>query len=184
MRSKSLFVIAVSVLVSISGLQAQKYFTKQGRVKFFSETPIESIEAKSNTASSVIDIASGKLQFAVLIKSFQFEKALMQEHFNENYMESKKFPKAIFKGKILDKEALNFEEDGVYSTNVEGMLTVHGVVQEVKLPAVFTVNRGSISAKSVFPVTPQQFEIEIPNVVKDKIAKSIDVTVEADYKPL
>ncbi|RYZ52205.1 MAG: YceI family protein, partial [Sphingobacteriales bacterium] len=93
---------------------AQKYITRTGKVTFYSTTPVENIEAFNNDVSSVVDARTGDILFIVPIKSFKFEKALMQEHFNENYMESDKFPKADFKGRIMNLKDVNFTKDGVY----------------------------------------------------------------------
>ena len=92
---KNLFFLLLATLFCLN-LSAQKFFTREGKISFYSDAPMEKIEAHNQQATSVIDIESGRMEFAVLIKAFQFEKALMQEHFNENYMESSKYPKATF----------------------------------------------------------------------------------------
>jgi len=91
-------VLVSALLMLVSGLHAQKYFTRSGQISFFSSTSMEDIEAHNKTVTAIFDSQSGAIQFSVTMKSFQFEKALMQEHFNENYVESGKFPKATFKG--------------------------------------------------------------------------------------
>jgi hypothetical protein len=97
---KNVITALLMVMILTNIANGQKYFTKTGTISFFSETPMEKIEAQTKSANCVLDASTGKLEFAVLIKSFQFEKALMQEHFNENYMESTKFPKSTFKGQL------------------------------------------------------------------------------------
>src|SRR5881409_2466003 len=99
---------------------AQTYFTRNGRVTFFSKAPIENIEATNNEASSILDTQKEEVVFIVLIKSFKFKKALMEEHFNENYLESNTFPKANFKGTITNPGAVNFSKDGTYTVTVKG----------------------------------------------------------------
>src|SRR5690606_25721096 len=115
---KITFTIAIILLANM--VFAQKYFTKTGNVSFFSETPMENIEAYNRSASVVVDGASGAVQVAVLIKGFLFEKALMQEHFNENYLESGKYPKAVFKGKLENFSAEKLKNDGTYNFPLNG----------------------------------------------------------------
>lgn len=167
-----------------TALQAQKYFTRDGKVAFFSSTPIENIEAHNSKATSVLDAESGRMEFAILIKAFQFEKALMQEHFNENYMESSTYPKATFKGAIEDWSKVNLSKNGEYPVTVSGDMTIHGVTQRVEATGVVTVKGDDISASSEFPVTVADYDIEIPAVVRDNIAKEVKVSVAVDYEPL
>lgn len=172
-------------LLALSGAFAQdKYFTKSGHIHFFSSTPIEDIEANNNSATSVIDAGTGKMEFAVLIKAFKFKKALMEEHFNENYMESGKFPKAIFAGTIINPAAVDFKRDGTYKVNVKGNLTIHGVTKEVEMPATIVIANGLVKANSTFNVAPEDYKIEVPKLVREKIAKQIKVTVNMDYQAL
>lgn len=175
------FIVALGMLVN---LQAQKYFTKTGEISFYSSTPIEDISAVSNSASTVFDLNSGKIQWAVLIKSFEFEKALMQEHFNENYMESSKFPKGSFKGSIKDYADLDLSKDGSYEAKVLGSLTIHGKTQEITTSAIFNVDNGQITATSKFNISVADYDIEVPSVVKDNIAKEIEVNINANYEIL
>jgi len=169
------------VLIGVANSNAQKYFTKTGEISFYSHTPIEDIQAESKTATSVYDANSGKLQWAVLIKSFEFEKALMQEHFNENYMESSKFPKATFKGQLADTASLDLSKDGVYPVSVEGDLTIHGVSKPIATSAVFEVKKGVITANAALKVMVADYGIEIPSVVKDNIAKELEININANY---
>ena len=115
-QSKSLPFLFIG-LISTFSLQAQKYMTKNGNIKFYSETPMETIEATNNQVNAALDTQTGDLVFKVLIKSFQFEKALMQEHFNENYMESDKMPNSTFKGKVTNLSAIDFTKEGTYEAS-------------------------------------------------------------------
>lgn len=163
---------------------ADKYFTKEGHISFHSETPIETIEADNHKATSVLDVNSGKMEFALLIKAFEFEKALMQEHFNENYMESDDYPKATFKGSIANMDEVNFSEAGTYTTRVAGDLTIHGVTQSVETEGTIKVGEdGNITAMSTFPVSPKDYDIKIPDVVVDNIAEEMEIKVNIDYMP-
>ena len=128
---KFTFVLFLGIFCFTNGLLSQKYFTRDGKITFLSEAPIETIEATNSKATSVIDISSGKIEFAVLIKAFHFEKALMQQHFNENYMESSKFPKATFKGKIDSVGQVDFGKDGTYEIMVSGDMTIHGICKPI-----------------------------------------------------
>ncbi len=159
------------------------YMTRSGQVSFFSKTPMENIEAVNNEVTSMLNPASGEVVFAVLIKSFRFEKALMEEHFNENYMESDKLPKSTFQGKITNLEAINFSKDGTYAATIEGDLTIHGVKQHVVSTGTLVVSKDKITATSVFPVKPSDYKISIPSLVSEKIASSIEVKINCQYAP-
>lgn len=180
---KTIIVFLLS-LSFFSGTFAQKYFSKTGKISFYSSTPIENIEAESNSAATVFDVPSGKIQWSVLIKSFEFEKALMQEHFNENYMESSKFPKAKFDGEIVNMDAVALDKEGSYETMVKGTLEIHGVSNEIETPVTFKVDRNGVNGQTVFKVLVADYGIEIPAVVRENIAKEIEITVNADYELL
>jgi len=161
--------------------KAQVFFTKNGMISFYSAAPIENIKADNNQVISIINTTTGELQFSLLINAFHFKKSLMEEHFNENYMESKKYPKASFKGKITDLSKVNFKVDGTYPVTVSGDLTIHGVTNKVTSTGTIAVKGGVISASSKFPVKLSDYKIEIPKIVKDNIAKVVDVTVSCLY---
>lgn len=165
-------------------LNAQKYFTKQGDISFYSDAPTEKIEAFNHKATCVIDLETGNMQWAVLIKAFEFKKALMQEHFNENYMESSKFPKANFKGSIKGFEDKDWSSNGTFELPFEGELTVHGVDKQVDGIASFTIADGMIKATSKLIVKCSDFDISIPKVVEENIAKQIELTISANLKKL
>jgi polyisoprenoid-binding protein YceI len=169
-------------LASLTTLaSAQKYATRTGFVRFFSKTPMENIEATTHQASCIADIATGEVVAKILISSFQFEKALMQEHFNENYMESTKFPKSTFKGKITNLDKIDFKKDGTYSAEVTGDLTMHGVTKNISTSGTIEVAKGVITAKAKFKVVPKDYGIQIPQLVENKIAKEMEITVEIPY---
>ncbi len=163
---------------------SQKYMTKNGYIGFHSNTPVEDIKADNNQVAGVIDTSTGEMVFQVLIKSFHFDRALMEEHFNENYLESDKFPKATFTGKILKTADVNFSKPGTYDVQVEGDLTIHGIMNKVNAKGTIEVTTGGINATSKFNLIPEDYKINIPGVVKDKIAKTLEVTVNMKYTPL
>lgn len=174
-------ILALTMLALFQVAQAQKLITKTGHVWFYSKTPLEEVEAHNRQAVSTLDPSTGEMAFMLLIKSFEFKRALMQEHFNENYMESEKYPKASFKGKITNLDKIDFKKDGVYNTEVSGDMTIHNVTKALSAKGTLEVKGGTVVASSKFFTTPHEWDIEIPSVVEDKIAKQIEVTVEATY---
>ena len=180
MKNLILIVLLLSAQLAIG----QKYFSKTGKISFHSDAPMEKIEAHNSTASTVLDAATGNVEWAVLIQGFKFEKALMQEHFNENYMESATYPKAKFKGKIDNLSSVNFKKDGDYNVNVSGQMEIHGVTKPVSATGVISVKGGTVSAKSKFSVAVADYGIVIPKLVADNIAKTVDINVQADYQAM
>jgi polyisoprenoid-binding protein YceI len=178
---KSIMMMTTALLLC-NAVFAQKYMTRTGKVSFFSGTPIENIEAFNNETASVLDTKSGDVVFQVPIKSFKFENGKMQEHFNENYMESDKFPKAEYKGKVADISKVNFGKDGAYNVNTSGKLTIHGVTKDVSIPGTITVKGSEATLNSKFKVKTADYGIKIPSVVVGKIAKEIEVTVNSVLK--
>jgi polyisoprenoid-binding protein YceI len=163
---------------------SQKFITKNGHIKLYSETPAETIEAHNRQVNSALDVATGDFVLKVLIKSFEFEKALMQEHFNENYMESDKFPDATFTGKITNLSSIDFAKNGKYEAEVVGDLKIHGETKSVKEKGTFEVAGGKISGKSVFMVHLADYKIKIPNTVVNNIKEDIEITVEVNLEQL
>jgi hypothetical protein len=179
------FFILTSLLLFTTIAQAQdKYFTKNARIDFFSVAPLEDIEGKNKTASAVLDTKTGSLQFSVLMQGFEFDKALMQEHFNENYVESDKFPKAEFKGSIVNNAEINYGKPGTYNAKVKGTMTLHGVTKDIETTATIKVNDDNLKAESIFNLLLSDYNIKRPAVVKDKISNTIKVTVDAKLDPV
>ncbi|TFH39294.1 MAG: YceI family protein [Bacteroidia bacterium] len=177
---KKLAIILVTFL-SFYNLSAQKYMTRNGYIGFFSHTPMEDIKADNNQVASVLDTGTGEIVFQVLMKSFKFEKSLMEEHFNENYVESEKFPKSTFSGEIGEPSSLDLTVNGKYEVVVEGDLTIHGITKKVSAPGIIEVKNESIVATAKFVIVPEDYGIEIPGVVREKIAKELEVSVEMKY---
>lgn len=174
-KTISVMIIALMVTAAAFG---QNYVTKTGHIKFYSETSIETIKAHNKTVNSAFNPKIGDFVFKVLIKSFEFEKALMQEHFNENYMESDKFPNAVFKGKVENLSNIHFGNDGVYDAVVKGNLTIHGVTKAVEEKGTFSIKNGKIQGTCVFKVLLEDYKIKVPGAVKKQISESIEVTVD------
>ena len=160
-----------------------KYISKSGHIWFYSKTALEVIEAHNNQVATVIDIKKGEIAFNLLMKSFKFERALMEEHFNENYMESSKYPKCTFSGKFIGFDDDNFKKSGTYNTTVEGDMTMHGVTKHIKQTGTVEVKDGVLKIKSKFNIKPEDFNIQIPGIVRDKIASSMQVTVDCILIP-
>jgi polyisoprenoid-binding protein YceI len=145
-------IVLTFVLNILLAVNAQKFMTKNGYIGFYSHTPMEDIKADNNQVVGALDITSGEIVFQALIKSFHFDRALMEEHFNENYMESDKFPKSVFKGKIANFSAVDFSKNGTYDVTVEGDLTIHDVTNKISTKGTIEVVSGGINASSKFNI--------------------------------
>lgn len=156
---------------------AQKMMTRAGEIKFEASMPaFEEIAATNNTVSCILDEATGDFVALALVKAFKFKAPLMEEHFNENYMESSKFPKATFKGKIANFDANKLSSKKT-EFELEGDLTIHGVTKKIKTKLALVLNAGKITATSLILVKPQDYNIEIPSLVKDKIAENVKISI-------
>ena len=165
---KKYLILSSLTVLFFSSVSAQKYITKNGHIKFHSETPMETIEAHNRQVNSALDIATGDFVFKVLMKSFEFEKALMQEHFNENYVESDKYPNASFKGKVANISDIDFSQQGKYDVIVEGFLTIHGVSKPINQAGTFKVGDENINGLATFIVKPEDYKIKIPKKGQNK----------------
>ena len=182
MNTKILFALVLCLCAQVA--IGQKYFSKSGKISFFSDTDMEKIEAENTSASTVIDFSTGAIEWAVLIQGFQFEKALMQEHFNENYMESSKYPKAKFKGVIEDHAKVDLAKDGTYEVTVNGELEIRGIKKPVSTKATIEVANKMFTGTCSFSVLIADYGIKVPKVVENNIADAVDIDIMAEYKPL
>ena len=157
---------------------SQLYSTRAGFVGFYSKTALEDIKAENNQVYAIIDAGKQNLAFQLLLKGFVFTKELMQEHFNENYVESDKYPKATFSGTYSSGVQLN--KDGVYQVTIKGNLSLHNATKAIEVPATIEVKNGHLLGKAEFKVKPEDFNISIPSVVRDKIDKEMTVKVDID----
>jgi hypothetical protein len=165
-----------------SSIRAQVYYTKNGKISFFSKAPLENISADNNQVLSVLNISTGALQFSLLNNAFHFPKAKMEDDFNENYIESDKYPKSTFKGTITDVSSFSSLKDGSYPVNVKGDLMIHGISKNITAPGTVTIKDGKISATSTFKVLLKDYKIGIPTIVTNKISESIEITVNCNYE--
>lgn len=180
-------ILLVLVIVSAKTIQAQdKQFTKTGKINFDATVPKspENIDGINKTVVCVLDTKSGVMQLVVMMKAFEFDRALMQEHFNENYVESDKFPKAEFKGTIANNATVSYTKDGVYPVKVKGKLTMHGETKDVEADGKITVKGGKISAAADFSVVLKDYKIEVPELVADKVARIAQIKVDCSLEPL
>jgi len=180
---KKLIVLIALSLASVAVLP-QKYMTKNGYIGFYGHTPVEDIKADNNQVSGIIDVATNQIVFQVLMKSFRFDRSLMEEHFNENYVESDKFPKASFKGTVTEPAGVDLNKTGAYEVTVSGDMTIHGVTKPVTVKGTIEVLADAIKAISKFNILPEDYDISIPSVVREKIAKEMEVTVNMNYAPM
>ena len=181
---KNFLFAAGLIALSLSSQAQDKYFTKTGKIEFSSKASMEDIEAKNKTVAAILDTKTGAMQFSVLMKGFEFPKALMQEHFNENYIESDKYPRAEFKGTVTNNANIDYTKDGTYTAQVSGQLTIHGVTKNINTTGSFKVDGGKIDASAVFNVLVADYKIKIPSIVKDKVSNTIKVTVDCRLEPL
>lgn len=176
--SKLLLVLVVGLQVSAYG---QNLTSKNAKVRFFSSTPIEDIKAASDNGIVVLITQTGAIAFQIPIKSFEFSKGLMREHFNENYMESDKYPYAKFNGKLNEK--IDFTKDAEYNVSVTGTLLIHGVSKQRTIPGKIKVKNGNAQIITAFDVACVDHNIKIPRLVMTKIAEIIKVSVDATLNP-
>jgi polyisoprenoid-binding protein YceI len=172
-----LFLMAMTITAVGYG---QKYISEKTFVSFYSHAAIEDIKADNAKASSVFDTATGDIAFSVPIKDFVFAKTLMQEHFNEKYMETEKFPKSTFQGKLLGFDAA---KKGPQQVKAQGKLTLHGVARTIDVPGTVEVQGNRIQMKSVFVARLDDYKITRPELMFQKIAEQVDVTIDFTFKP-
>ena len=157
---------------------AQTYVTRNGNIGFYSKTPLEDIKAENKQVYAVIDVTNKKMAFTLLMKGFTFRKQLMQTHFNENYIESDVYPKASFSGVYTGN--IDAHKNGTYQIIVNGLMSLHGVTKNIEVPATIVITGDKLSGNAEFEMLPQDYNIKIPALVKEKIAKSILVKVSVD----
>jgi len=171
------YILSLTLLFFIHyGFSQGTLITKNSSTSFYSHAPLEDIEAINKQTTAALNLDKKEIVVKMLIKHFTFENALMQEHFNENYMESEKFPSSVFKGSFTSDAEINLNVDGKYDVEVSGVITIRGIEKEVKCPAVMMVENRSLTATTQFKLKPKDFDIEIPSVVVKNIAEEIEIT--------
>lgn len=174
--------LLAAILLSAVSTQAQKvYATKTGQTAFNASSPIEKIAAVNNQTDSKFVADNGQVVFAVLVKGFKFENQLMEDHFNENYMESTKLPKADFKGYITNVKEVNFAKDGTYPVKLEGNLTVHGVTNKVSTAGTMKIAGGVPEMEGSFKIKLKDYNVT-GLYIGEKIAPEVTITVKCKYQ--
>ena len=179
---KAYSIILMTVLMSHLATAQNVLMDKKAVAHFYSDAPIEDIEATNEEAIGAIDLTKGTVAVSMLIRNFHFDKSLMEEHFNENYLESEKYPKALFKGKIQDFESLDFTQTGTFTAMAIGELEIHGVTRPIKSDVNFEITDNSIQAKTLFKVALEDHDIKIPKLVIKNIAEVVDVDVTFNFE--
>lgn len=177
---KMKYFISFLLLLCVTVSQAQKWKSNKSHIKFFSDAVLEDIEAINEKGTSIVDLESGDIVFSIPIKQFQFDKSLMQEHFNENYLESDKYPKCTFSGKISSTQY----EEGENKVTVSGTMNLHGVKQEMTVEGTMYKKGNWIKGRSKFMIKLEDYKIKIPRAVFQNIAEEIEVTVMFEYVPI
>lgn len=162
---------------------SQVHLTRNGTIRFFSETPLENIEAVNRQVMSALNTETGEFVFRLPMRSFAFDKALMQEHFNDNFVESHTYPNAMFQGQILDIESIDFSSTGEVNVVVQGELTIKDVTKTIRETGVLNIHEDHIRAQSVFIVEPGAYNIRIPTRYARNIAGEIEVSVDVVLRP-
>ncbi len=170
-----------SFSIITAAASAQKFSTENGMISFFSDAALEDIKAENTLVGSMFNSASGDLVYIVKIKDFIFPKALMREHFNEKYMETEKFPKSTFQGKLT---GFNASVSGEQKVSAKGKLTIHGVTKDIDVPGIIEFANGKVVMKSKFMVKLQDYDIKIPKLVWQNIAEEVEVKIDFTYKSL
>ncbi|MES1225495.1 MAG: YceI family protein, partial [Bacteroidota bacterium] len=186
MKKRIFFIVPVILIAVTIGHTQDKFFTKTGKIFFKCTKPSspEKIEGTNKSITCVLDTKTGNIQFAVLMKGFEFERALMQEHFNENYAETDKFPKSEFKGQVLNNTEINYAKAGSYSARVKGSLQIHGETKNVETTGTITIRDGKPELNATFQVLLSDYKISIPSLVSDKISNTVDIAIEGKLDPL
>jgi hypothetical protein len=175
-------IIFLALAIILSHLShAQKFTAEKGQIVFFSDAAIEDIKAVNSVVGSLFNATTADLVYIVKIRDFTFEKSLMREHFNEKYMESEKFPKATFQGKVV---GFNAGIDGEQKVKAVGKLTMHGVTKDIEVPGIMTVTPTGLSLKSKFMIKLADYNIKIPRLIWQNIAEEVEVRVDFTYKSI
>ena len=166
------------ILIPFCGVCQKRYYTEKAHISFFSEGVIEDITASNTKVTSILDLVNNEVAYLLNPKDFQFEKKLMQVHFNEKYMESEKFPKSSFQGKIV---GLTLSTTELQHVKAVGKLTIHGVTRDVSIPGTLQVQGKTLALKSKFTVKLVDYNIKVPQIVWHNIAQEVEVSINFLY---
>jgi polyisoprenoid-binding protein YceI len=179
---KKLLLILGVLALGASTSFSQVIVCKNGNISFFQETSVENIDGRSTRLVSVIDTKTNIIAYKVEMTSFQFEKSLMQDHFNENYVESGKYPYTVFKGQI--NETIDWTKDGTYPITATGMMTMHGVTKTITEKGTLTIRNGEVTISNNFNIKFTDYGVEIPSLLIKQLSDTVEVTINCTYVPL
>ena len=184
MKKINLFLAAI-VFASFSSFSMEpgKLVSSKTHIRFFSTTPAENIEANNYSSTSTINTATGDVVFSVPMQGFEFDKALMQKHFNgEDFLNTSAFPRAKFVGKITNLDAVDFAKDGTYAVNVKGEMSIKDVTKTIDEKGTIKVKGGAINAESTFNLTLADYGVTfLKGKPASNIAKTMEVTFHGEY---
>lgn len=180
-RKKSLALLCLIGTFTTASAQLYKNKAEAGIISFFSKAPLEDIDATNKKATIVLKTTTNEIQFGVAMLSFKFPKPLMEEHFNENYVESEKYPTATFKGKI--NETIDYGKEGEHKVTVKGTMDLHGVTKEIEVPGTLSIKGGNIMINANFKIKVADYKIKVPSMYVQNIAEEVDVKVNGTLEP-
>ena len=174
-------IFALLAILSIPASSQTRYYADKSSVTFFSDGVIEDIKANNSSVTSIFDVSKKEIAFLVKVKDFQFDKALMQVHFNEKYLESEKFPKSTFVGQVT---GFNTGKTGVQQVTAVGKLFIHGVTKDVKIPGTLEKQGSNLTLRSRFMVKLADYNIHIPQIIWKNVAEEVEINLDLTYIPL
>ncbi len=181
MNIRTITTITFLLLTQVLFAQAEKYFTRNATITFTSVAPIENIISSNKFSNCILNTQTGDLVLKAIIKSFEFENQAMLEHFNNDYLNSDKFPNAIFEGKIITP--IDYKKNGTYDVVVKGNLTIHGITKAVKQLGIIKITNEKILATSKFSIQLSDYGVIVPNNYLKKISNTVDLDINATMTP-
>lgn len=175
------FLLLIIVCATTTVFAQKKYTAEKTNVQFYSHAPLEDIKATNTKSSAIFNADNGDIAFSISMKEFKFAKSLMQQHFNEKYVESEQFPKSTFQGKIV---GYNAGATGTQQVKAQGKLTIHGVTKDIDVPGTIEAQGSKLLMKSKFMVKVADYNISIPQLVFQNIAEEVEVTLDFTFKPM
>ncbi len=182
MKYKAFLISCLLICLHIAAA-GQVYLTRNGTIRFFSEAPLENIEALNRQVMSALNTETGEFVFRLPMRSFAFDKALMQEHFNDNFVESHNYPNASFRGEIKNIHDIDFERSGEVNVIVQGELTIKDVSRSIRESGILHVHEDHLGAYAEFIIKPEDYNIRIPTRYARNIASEIEVFVDVTLRP-
>ena len=174
---RQILTYVILIFSALSLIGQTRYRTTSGEINFNASTPLEDIDATNEEVNAILELETGKFATVMLIQDFQFRRKLMQEHFNENYMETDQFPKAFFTGTIKDLDITDSSEEN-QNKQIAGEITIHGVKRPLKTMGNIQRGKHSVVIRAEFVIRPEEHGIEVPSIVFQKIAREVDVKVK------